>query len=52
MIQASAKEPLGVNPHSADEPANPMMPTSTTRLEPMMSANLPPNANPAAKARM
>ena len=52
MIQASAKDPLGVNPHSAEAPAKPMMPINTTRLEPQTSASRPPSANPAASARM
>ncbi len=52
MIQASANEPFGVKPHSAEAPAKPMMPISTTRLEPRTSASRPPSAKPAASARM
>jgi len=52
MIHASASEPLGVAPHSAEAPANPVIPISTMRLDPMTSANRPPNAKPAARARM
>ena len=52
MIHASAYDPFGVNPQSAEAPAKPTMPTRTTRLEPRTSASRPPSANPAASARM
>ena len=51
-IQVCAKDPWGVAPHRADEPANPMMPISTIFLDPTTSASRPPKAKPAASARM
>ena len=46
-IHASANEPFGVSPHSADAPANTMTPSVTIRRWPIVSASRPPNANSA-----
>ena len=47
IIQASAPEPVGVAPQSAEAVANTATPTSTIRRCPAMSARRPPNANRA-----
>lgn len=52
IIHVSAYDVAGVAPHSPDETAKPMIPTSTTSREPNTSAMRPPSAKPAANARM
>ena len=47
-IQASARLPVGVSPHSADAPANTMTPRMTIFLCPTVSARRPPKAKNAA----
>ena len=47
IIQASAPEPVGVAPQSAEAVANTTTPTSTMRRCPAMSASRPPSANSA-----
>ena len=46
-IHASAKLPFGVSPHSAEAPANTMMPSVTIFLWPTVSASRPPKAKNA-----
>ena len=48
ISHASAKDPLGVSPHSADAPAKTMTPIVTIFRWPTVSASRPPNANNAA----
>ena len=50
MSQASASEPFGVAPHSAEAPAKMMTPTVTILRCPSVSASRPPNANSEASA--
>jgi len=47
-IQASAKLPFGVSPHSAEAAANTITPSVTIFLCPTVSARRPPNAKNAA----
>ncbi len=49
-IQASAADPVGVAPQSAEAAANTTTPTSTIVRWPTMSASRPPRANSADSA--
>ena len=48
--QVSAIPPLGVRPHSADEPAKMITPSTTILRCPTVSARRPPKAKKAASA--
>ena len=48
ISHASAADPLGVSPHSADAPAKISTPSTTIRRCPAVSASRPPNAKSAA----
>ena len=50
IIQASAAEPVGVAPQSAEAVVNTTIPISTIRRCPWMSASRPPKANSADSA--